>query len=277
MGKNEAALISWEAIQQAIQANPHKHVSLQTCSASSSVSLLPSQETIVPWLTKKGWTEDTSFTVSDPISLSLWIREPLYRTATHAIRRVMEMEEAAFLLHASPTAWKEKHGKQRGWIRKHLEEELRARASGNDPAPDVWDAVRTHKKVGHLVDYICVMRSLRIGLWWPEQKIVTMFPLSGVSFDTPIVQLNCLSGHIMVGPLATGFRISGSEWIALLSADTGFTWEPPSCSPSSGSLTVSMIQEKLQALQPPVHKKGGKNVLWNLLLFESLIREFSPK
>jgi hypothetical protein len=77
---------------------------------------------VLPWL--PDFTEDTTFVISDAVSLALWIRDPLFRTATPSVRRAMEKEEAAFLLHSSEVAWKEKGGKARGWVRKHLEEDL---------------------------------------------------------------------------------------------------------------------------------------------------------
>ena len=131
--------------------------------ASASIHTMQEEETL-EWC--PGWTTDTAL-ILDAISLSLWIREPLYRTAAIPVRKAMEMEEASTLLNEIETAWKANKG--RGWVRKHLEEDLRMRAAGGEPAAD-WDTVRTQRRAAYLVDYIATVRSLRFGLWWSDRK-----------------------------------------------------------------------------------------------------------
>lgn len=271
-GKNEAASIPWTVLQAAIAANPQRSSALTVGTASASVAALPSHDLSLSWL--PGWTEDTTFTISDAVSFALWVRDPLYRTATVSVRRAMEMEEAAALLHASEAAWKQHNGRVRGWVRKHLEEDLRHRASGGEVAPDAWEAIRTTKRAALLLDYICVMRSLRVGLWWPEQKAVTVVPLSGVPASIPIVQLNCISGHILLGP--DGFALAGAAWPALLLSAADMTWAPPACSASIGTQTVAQIQGQLDAItagqELKENRQGGRIGLWNRLQWARFVR-----
>lgn len=267
MGKerNQAASVPWSEMQNAIQANTQRHVGLQG-GASTSVSTIP-VDTSLSWL--PGWSEDTSATIADGVSLSLWIRDPLYRIAAPNIRRSMEMEEASFVLHESETAWKLHNGKVRGWVRKHLEEDLRSRAGGGEPANDTWETVRTTKRASLLLDYICVVRGLRVALWWPDHKAVTVLPLTG-SFAT-ITQLNCLSGRILLGP-ASESSVPGRAWPALLSTSTEFVWAPPASAASIGSQTVAQIHERIKLIQPEgAGTVTGRTALWNHLMWLTLV------
>jgi len=269
MGKlrHQAASVGWAEMEAAIKANPQRGVNLQGGAASASVSAMPA-EAIVAWL--PGWTEDTTFTVTDPVSLSLWIRDPLYRIATPTIRRSMEMEEASYLLHASDAAWKQHNGRVRGWVRKHLEEDLRMRAGGGDPAPDAWEAIRTTKRATLLLDYICILRGLRVALWWPDQKAVTVVPLTGPVTST-LAQLNCLSGRMLLGPVAE-FQIPSASWPnLLLKASSDFVWAPPASAASIGSQTVAQIYDRIKTLNPSEGpRSGGRTALWNRLMWLTL-------
>lgn len=275
MGKlrHQAASVSWNEMEAAIRANPNRSTWIQGGAASASVSAIPN-ESAVPWLT--GWTEDTSFTVKDPVGLSLWIRDPLYRVAAQAIRRSMEMEEASYLLHASEAAWKQHNGRVRGWIRKHLEEDLRLRAGGGDPAPDAWETIRTTKRAALLLDYVCILRSLRVALWWPDQKSVTVVPLTGPA--VAISQLNCLSGRMMLGPAAESSVPCVDLPTLLLTATGDIAWNPPASAPSIGSQTVAQLHDKIQLMVPsPYVRTGGRNVLWNRLMWLTLVASLNGK
>ena len=276
MGKHQAASVSWTEISAAIRANPKRSVGLQMGTASATVSTLP-DETVIPWISG-GWTEDASFTVTDPVSFSLWVRDPLYRIATPAIRRSMEMEEAALLLHGSETAWKQHNGRTRSWIRKHLEEDLRLRAGGGDPAPDAWEAIRTTKRAALLLDYVCVVRGLRVALWWPDLKAVTVVPLSG-STAPAVAQLNCLSGRMLIGP-AGELTVPAAAWPALLlKASSDIVWAPPASAPSIGSNTVAQIHDRIQLLVPsqPYVRTGGRTAIWNRLMWLTLEASLNGK
>jgi hypothetical protein len=280
MGKfrHQAASVSWSEMEAAIRTNPHRSCSLQGGAASASLSALPS-EAALAWF--PGWTEDETFTVKDPVALSLWVRDPLYRVAAPAIRRSMEMEEAAFLLHSSETAWKQHNGRVRSWVRKHLEEDLRLRAGGGDPAPDAWEAIRTTKRAALLLDYICIMRGIRVALWWPDHKAVTVIPLTGSAPTTTVSQLNCLSGRMLIGP-ASELTVPPSSWPALLlKASSEIAWTPPASAPSIGTNTVAQIHDRIQALlkEPDVLyvRTGGRTGLWTRLLWLTLVDSLNGK
>jgi len=258
-------------MEQAIKLNPQRGVNLSgEGAASTSLAVMPSGEAKIGWLA--GWTEDDSMTVGDAVALSLWIRDPMYRAASAPIRRSMEMEESACLLHSSETAWKEHNGRARSWIRKHLEEDLRLRTGGGEPAPDAWEAIRTTKRAALLMDYICIMRELRVALWWPDHKTVTVLPASG-SKVTDVIQFNCLSGRIMMSATPSGrYKVSGSTWPVLLEKAVDITWVP-AATISSTQQTVAQIQDRIAALPGGAAspKTGGRTILWNRLHWLTLV------
>ena len=270
MGSN-AVVVPWTEMEQAIKLNPQRGVSLSgEGAASASLAAMPTTDAKIKWLSS-GWTEDDSMTVADPVSLSLWVRDPMYRAASPAIRRSMEMEEAAWLLHSSESAWKEHNGRVRGWVRKHLEEDLRLRSGGGEPAPDAWETIRTTKRSALLMDYICKMRDLRVALWWPDQKTVTVLPASASSV-TEVVQFNCLSGRVLLS--AGGqYKVSGATWPLLLEKAGDITWTPAASISAAGGQTVAQIQERILGLPggAAAPKTGGRTVLWNRLHWLTLV------
>ena len=236
--------VCWEEMEAAIAVNPNKQSVLGGGAVTRSVSSLPT-EAGLSWL--PGWCEDT-MTVADGVALSLWIRDPLYRAATPSLRRSMEMEEAAYLIHQTDMKGR--------WVRKHLEEDLRGRAAGGPPPTDAWESAMKVRRAAMLLDYIFTIRELRVVLWWPHHKTVTVIPLTGV--DT-VTQINCLSGRVLLGPRST---ISWPAWQQII---TDNTWVPPASAPSAGALTVAQIQEKIKTMGGQV--TGNRQVLWNRLMW----------
>ena len=268
MKKHEAMSVPWEDLSTAALANPTRYTSL-IGPASLSVNSMPAHDKVLPWL--PGSTEDTTFVISDAVSLALWIRDPLYRTATSAVRRAMEKEEAAYLLHASEAAWKEKGGKARGWVRKHLEEDLRSRSAGADPDVDAWESIRTVKRKAQLLDYICVMRSMRLGLWWPDHKAVTM-----IGAGKEVIQMNCSSSRLLFGPEGD-FKMGAAGWPSLVTKANlagDISWIVPANAPSVGALTVAQINEQIDALTPGRPRiPGNRANLWSLLQQKTLYKD----
>jgi hypothetical protein len=264
--------VVWEEIFEAIQANPNRGKTF-VGAATMSVMAIPSDNVPIAWLpTSSDWTEDTTFTISDVVSFVLWVSDLLYRTATPSVRRIMEMEEASRLLNESETAWKTRGGKARGWVRKHLEEDLRSRSAGGDPDPDFWEKVRTTRRTALLVDYVCVMRSLQIACWWPTNTGVscTAIPLSFSSMDTEsndsptmLVQLNCVSGNVILDHQGD-YRMPKAAWVQHPTVIQ--QWVPPACAPSIGTQTVAQIAEQLTG-----DRKGNRQTLWNRLMWERFV------
>jgi hypothetical protein len=266
--------IRWPELNDAIMANEKRAIGLCTTGgAAYTVTALPDSAPTLTWL-DGGWTEDTTFTISDAVSLVLWIKDPLYRAAAPSVRRVMEMEEAQTLLHGSEAAWHTHGGKARSWCRKHLEEDLRHRAGGGDPEPNAWSTIRENKRAAQLVDYICMMNGVRLGLWWPETGACTMIPVAGATADAPVVQLNCTLGRVLLGPDGS-YKMASAAWPALVASAHDITWSPAACSPSASSSTVADIQGRIASLDPTAERNGTRTVLWNRLMWITLVRALS--
>jgi hypothetical protein len=279
MGKDRdlAASVPWASIAAAIQANPKRDISLGIGGAAGAVTALPTETPALGWL-GGGWTEDLTLTVSDAVALSLWIHDPLYRTASAGVRRAMEAEEATALLNASEEAWRSHNGRVCGWVRKHLEEDLRARSGSADPAPDFWESVRSQRRAALLLDYVCVMRSIRVALWWPEHKTVTVIPAASVPVTMPtIVQFNATSGRMLLGPTGA-ISVPANTWATdVFVHGHEMSWTPAASISAASAMTVAQIQEAIALIDPSAEKTGGRQVLWNRLQWLQLIAAVKPK
>ena len=278
MGRSEAMSVPWAALKEAIMTNPQRPAKLaRPGGAAAVVASMPDIGANVTWLGyPSNWTEDTTFSIADVVSLVLWIEDPLYRSAASSVRRIMEMEEATTLLHGIDANWRRLHGKGRGWVRKHLEEDLRERSAGADPASDAWDLVRSKKRAAQLADYICLCKGMRVALWWPEQKICTTVPLTGPSVSAGVVQLNCESGRILLNG-AGDYRVAAATWPAVLAVASEMSWTPPLCAPSIGAQTVAQIQEKMDALEKGLSRTGGRTGMWNRYLWTLLTHDLEGR
>ena len=219
--------VEWNDMEQAISENPHKHVRPSTIPASDELS------------------ENPSTMITDPISLSLWIRDPLFRIANASIRNSMKMEETLFMIESTDSAW-DTHGKIRGWVRKHLEEDLRSTTLCS------WDTIRTSKRAALLLDFICFIRDIRVALWF--DTIVTVIPFTDCVWK--ITHIDCIANTIKLG-LGPGPGPQPNFF------DNGIQWIPPACAPSIGTQTVSQITQLLKE-QGQDNEKGinSKKDLW---------------
>lgn len=274
MGRPEAMSVPWAAIKEVIRANPQRTAALARAgSAAAVVASMPDVGAKAAWLGgTTDWTEDTTFSVADVVSLALWIADPLYRSAAPSVRRIMEMEEATTLIQGIDANWRRLNGKGRGWVRKHLEEDLRERSAGADPAPDAWELVRNKKRVTQLVDYVCMCKGMRLALWWPEQKICTTIPLTGPPVSAGVVQLNCESGRVLLNGMGD-YRVTAAMWPTVLTTASEIVWSPPLCAPSIGAQTVVQIQEKMDAVEKGLPRTGGRTGMWNRYLWTLLTHE----
>ena len=260
--------VSWTDLHAAITANADRGARLpEPAGALASITAIPDIEADVEWLA--GFTEDTTFTRSDAVSFVLWVLDPMYRAAGGV--RAMEMEKASALINTSETAWKARNGRVRGWVRKHLEEDLRLRAGGGDPATDFWSQVRTKKRAALLLDYACIMAGVRVAIWWPEDKAVTVLPISGLPGSAPLVQINGNTGHALIG--TGGHSMDSASWPAVYMGRTNeqIKWVSPMSTPAIGSHTTAEIQEQLrEVLGPSVMPTGNRAALWDHLWWARL-------
>lgn len=280
--------VSWTELSAAIAENPLRMKgcgltsTTGTVSASLAIRALPTPVAAgIPWLgvAGSGWTEETTFVAADVLSFVLWVQDPMYRAAETGVRRSMEQELATTLVNGVETAWRRHHGKTRGWVRKHLEEDLRARSAGAAATDGFWTAVRTQRRLAHLVDYVAVVRGLRLGLWWPGAKVVSMLPMSGVEPGVGVAQLNAETGRPLLTPAGLPLLQPATAWPALVAGARDIKWAPPASISAGGSMTVAQIQERLELIVGAGAPKrtGSRTALWAALHWEMLLQNLAGK
>jgi hypothetical protein len=265
--------VTWAELSAAIAANPHRSRGCGLGGARSSVAALPKGAvTEAPWLpVGSGWSEETTFVATDVLSFALWVQDPMYRAATIGARTGMEREAAVSLLNGIDVAWRTHHGKARGWIRKHLEEDLGARSAGDAVAPDYWTSLQTTRRVAVVADFILVCRGLRIGVWCPVGGTVSMLPLRAPT-GVAVAQLNAETGRPLLSAKGEVLLRPAAAWADLVTATPRIGWRVPACAPSAGSATVIQIQELLSDIGCG-SRTGSRASLWALLQWEQLVRD----
>ena len=249
-------IVTWADLSVAIQSNSNRAIGLPNRTAA--VPLAPAPQTL-SWLS--GWAEDTTCTVPDVVSFVLWVKDPMYRATTASGRRSMEMELASSLLLHLEANWKSKNGRVRGWVRKHIEEDLRLRAGGGDPLTDFWTGVREKKRTALLMDYICIVSGLRVAVWWPTSTSVTMYPMIGGSGD--VAQVNGDSARALVGP--AGFTVPTTSAATHLMSGVGFSWAPPVSVSATQTLTELIAELALYGVNTTAKGKAG---VWHALQWQ---------
>lgn len=277
------APVTWTELSAAIAANPLRVVGCGLTdagriSASLTIAAVPpaTEKTRSPWV-PSGWTEETTFAATDIFSFVLWIQDPLYRAAAEGVRRNLEQEMATVLANGMEAGWRAHHGKARGWVRKHLEEDLRGRAAGGDPVPDFWGSLRSSRRVALLTDFVLVMRNLRMAAWW--DTAVTMLPLSGVgkSGDIGVCQVDAMTGRPLMSTGGEWTLRPSIGWASLVKEGSGPQWMPPASVSSGSGMTVSQIQERIAAVggAGAPKRSGSRASLWAALHWEMLLQNLT--
>ena len=249
-------IVTWTDLSSAIQSNANRAIGFPKRTVSVTAPTAPQT---LSWL--PGWTEDTTCTVPDVVSFVLWVQDPMYRATTASGRRSMEMELASSLLLHLDANWKNKNGRVRGWVRKHIEEDLRLRAGGGAPLTDFWTGVREKKRTALLMDYVCIVSGLRISVWWPESTSVTMFPMTGGSGN--VAQINGDARRALVGP--DSFTVPAASTAAHLMSGVDIAWAPPVSISSTQTLTELLGELALYGVNTTVK---GKSSVWHALQWQ---------
>lgn len=160
--------VEWSDLSAAIQQNPLRDHAIT--SKMAGITEKVQKDIAVPWM-PAGWSENKEHEVIDIVSLVLWIKEPMYRTATPAIKRAMEREENESLLTSIESAFTAHNGKARGWIKKHLEEAFSSLKEYKHN--EFWKGVMEEKRMALIMDFVCIVRHLRVGLWIACQSVTS--------------------------------------------------------------------------------------------------------
>jgi len=257
-------IVTWNDLSAAIQSNANRAIGFpKRAVAPAAPTKAPPIPQTLSWL--PGWTEDTTCTVPDVVSFVLWVQDPMYRATTASGRRSMEMELASSLLLHLDANWKNKNGRVRGWVRKHIEEDLRLRAGGGSPLTDFWTGVREKKRTALLMDYVCIISGLRVAVWWPSTATtaVTMFPMTGGSGN--VAQINGDAMRALVGP--DSFTVPATSAAAHLMSGVDIAWAPPVSISSNQTLTELLGELALYEVNTNTNAKG-KSGVWHALQWQ---------
>ena len=118
----------------------------------------------------------------DPLVLG--IQDIMYSRATYRTQYQIECEEAVRLETELPIVYKSQAGRSRGWTKTNLEILIKPRCAigGNlrdlDKAKGAfhWNLVRTDKYQAAFLDFVCIVKKIRIAVWFEEEKRVVLFP-----------------------------------------------------------------------------------------------------
>ncbi len=118
----------------------------------------------------------------DPLVLG--IGDIMYSRATHRTQYQIECEEAVRLETEMPTVYKSQAGRSRGWTKANLEILIKPRCAIGGNLRDLdkakaafhWNLVRTDKYQAAFLDFVCVVKKIRIAVWFEEEKRVVLFP-----------------------------------------------------------------------------------------------------
>lgn len=121
------------------------------------------------------------------------------------------------------------------------------------------------------------MRSLRVALWWPEHKMVTVIPAAATPTPTlSVAQLNATSGRMLLGPTGAT-SVPAEKWVIdVFDHCHDMSWTP-AASISAASMTVAQIQDAITLIDPSAEKTGGRQVLWNRLHWLQLMAAMAKK
>jgi len=106
----------------------------------------------------------------------------MYSMANAHHRKAMECEEAQRLEGLLTSLYKSEGGRTRGWTLSGLEPMLKSRcASGADltelaRAKTPFDWTLEDKGSAAFLDFLCVAQQIRVALWSPKTKTITIYP-----------------------------------------------------------------------------------------------------
>jgi hypothetical protein len=181
----------------------------------------------------------------DPLRIAMEIRDPMYGMAAFHQRKAMECEEAQRLEGLLTSLYKTEGGRSRGWTLSGLEPMIKPRcASGADlkelhRAKVSFDWTLEDKVSVAFLDFLCVAQQIRIALWHPASKTITIYPAADASTALPkTIPLF----HVEEGGKPMNCELEGAA--LLRHAQThGWTLCPPtSVLKSLGHLTMAELE-----------------------------------
>ena len=227
-------MVSWQELRIHIEKHPRNTYSLpvfkiptecrkpiqypiEWVDPPASEASKPSEPSVRPLAPKSSLPVPSTHQV-DPIVLG--IAEGLYDNSSYPMKRQMECEEAQRIEGLLGSLYTSQGGRSRGWTKTGLESCLRPRCSSGgdlralDAAKSTfpWALLRTDKTVSAFLDFLCVAKSIRVAVWFQEEKTVLVYPAADRMGGDPVSDYPLLhvshNGFVLRSPrLRTGRQL----------------------------------------------------------------------
>jgi hypothetical protein len=150
-------------------------------------------------------------TAIDPLLLAITTEDPLYDSAPHNTRAAIERTAATRYEAALNDIYKSEGGRSRGWTKGALESWIKPRVAsgGNKKELDrakvgfSWQLITEDKPHSAFLDFLCVVKQIRVAVWFEETKMVHIYPAAdasaAVGSELPLYNVNH-TGAVLVGP-----------------------------------------------------------------------------
>ena len=162
----------------------------------------------------------------DPLSIAMDIKNPMYAMANAMQRKAMECEEAQRLEGLLTELYRSQGGRTRGWTLSGLEPMMKPRcASGANlhelqKAKAAFDWMLEDKVSVAFLDFLCVAQQIRVAVWSPDKKTVTLYPAADRASHEKIPLF-----HVEEGAVKTE-EMDGPALVRFVEAN-GWTLTPP--------------------------------------------------
>jgi len=183
----------------------------------------------------------------DPIVLG--IADGLYENAGSQMKRQMQCEEAQRVEGLIASLYTSQGGRSRGWTKTGLEACIKPRcSSGGDlhaldkaKSTFLWPLVRTDKTASAFLDFLCVAKSIRVAVWFDEEKTVMVYPAADKSGGEPVTNYPLFNVSYN-GFMLRSNKIHNGADLVTVCEENGYSYLPPySVSHSLSNLTVGEL------------------------------------
>jgi len=149
--------------------------------------------------------------VIDPLLLAITAEDPLYDSAPHNTRAAIERAAATRYESLLNDIYKSEGGRSRGWTKGALESWIKPRVAsgGNQKELDrakvgfSWQLITEDKVHSAFLDFLCVVKQIRVAVWFEETKMVHIYPAAdataALGTELPLYNVNH-TGAVLVGP-----------------------------------------------------------------------------
>lgn len=121
---------------------------------------------------------------NDPLVIGLELFDPLYEDSPQITKNKIEKEYAVYMESCIDKYYESESGRRRGWTKTYLNSMIVPRcASGANidalkkaKVEFEWSKLESDKHISGFLDFICLVKDIRIGVYDPTTTIITVYP-----------------------------------------------------------------------------------------------------